>query len=67
MIVFGDGKTAVRGGFGMFNERLRQNNFNFGAGASFPNISNVYAINGNVSTINVAAITGQNPAVQAPK
>ncbi len=64
--VFGDGKMALRGGFGMFNERLRQNNFNFGAGSSFPNVSNVYAINGNVSTINVGAITGQNPAVQAP-
>ncbi len=64
--VFGDGKMAVRAGFGMFNERLRQNNFNFGAGSSFPNVSNVYAINGNVSNIDVEAITSQNPAVQAP-
>ena len=36
--VFGDGKMALRGGFGMFNERLRQNNFSFGAGAQWPNL-----------------------------
>ncbi len=35
--VFGDGKTALRGGFGVYVERLRQNNFNFGAGNNFPN------------------------------
>jgi len=32
----GDGKTALRGGAGVFYERLRQNNFNFGAGGVFP-------------------------------
>ena len=36
--VFGDGKTALRAGMGLFNERLRQNNFNFGAGAQWPNL-----------------------------
>jgi hypothetical protein len=35
--LFGDGKTALRGGFGQYVERLRQNNFNFGAGGQFPN------------------------------
>ncbi len=35
--VTGDGKTALRGGFGQYVERLRQNNFNFGAGSAFPN------------------------------
>ena len=32
----GDGKTSLRGGAGVFYERLRQNNFNFGAGGVFP-------------------------------
>jgi hypothetical protein len=32
----GDGKTALRGGAGIFFERLRQNNFNFGAGGQYP-------------------------------
>ncbi len=35
--VFGNGKMALRAGFGQYVERLRQNNFNFGAGAQFPN------------------------------
>ncbi|MDQ2774629.1 MAG: TonB-dependent receptor [Acidobacteriota bacterium] len=64
--VFGDGKMSVRAGFGMFNERLRQNNFNFGAGSSWPNQSTATAINGNVSNINVAAVTSGTPAIQPP-
>ena len=32
----GDGKTSLRGGAGVFYERLRQNNFNFGAGGRLP-------------------------------
>ena len=36
--VLGDGKMALRAGIGLFNERLRQNNFNFGAGAQWPNL-----------------------------
>jgi len=58
--LFGNGKTAVRGGFGMFNERLRQNNFNFGAGSNYPNQFSSTALNGNVSSFNVGA-TGQSP------
>jgi hypothetical protein len=64
--VFGDGKTALRAGFGMFNERLRQNNFNFGAGSSWPNQTNATATYGNVGSINVPAITGQNPPIPPP-
>src|ERR1039457_7029952 len=50
--VFGDGKMAVRGGMGLFSERLRQNNFNFGAGAQWPNLISGSVYNGNVKSIN---------------
>ncbi len=58
--LFGDGKTAVRAGFGMFNERLRQNNFNFGAGTNYPNQFSSTALYGNVSSFSLAS-TGQTP------
>ena len=58
--LFGDGKTAIRGGFGMFNERLRQNNFNFGAGTNYPNQFSSTALYGNVSSFSLAS-TGQTP------
>ncbi|HLH03218.1 MAG TPA: carboxypeptidase-like regulatory domain-containing protein [Bryobacteraceae bacterium] len=62
----GDGKTAVRAGLGLFNERLRQNNFNFGAGSSWPNQTTATALYGNTGNINVAAITGQNGPIPPP-
>src|SRR6185295_6694810 len=49
--LFGDGKMAVRGGFGQYIERLRQNNFNFGAGAQFPNGVGFGVLNTNVNNI----------------
>jgi hypothetical protein len=58
--LFGNGKTALRGGFAMFNERLRQNNFNFGAGSNYPNQFSSTALYGNVSSFDVGA-TGQAP------
>lgn len=58
--LFGDGKTAIRSGFGMFNERLRQNNFNFGAGTNYPNQFNSTALYGNVSDFSLTS-TGQSP------
>jgi len=64
--VFGDGKMALRGGFGMFHERLRQNNFSFGAGAEWPNLSSGTVVNGNVATIDPSVVTGQNAAIQPP-
>jgi hypothetical protein len=64
--VFGDGSTAVRGGFGVFNERLRQNNFSFGAGAAWPNLSSGSVYNGNVSSIDVSSVAGANAPIQPP-
>jgi hypothetical protein len=64
--VFGDGKMAVRGGFGMFHERLRQNNFSFGAGAEWPNLSSGTVVNGNVASIDPSVVTGQNAAIAPP-
>lgn len=64
--VFGDGKMAIRGGFGMFHERLRQNNFSFGAGGQWPNLSSGTVYNGNVATIDPSVVTGQNAAIQPP-
>ena len=64
--VFGDGKMAVRGGFGMFNERLRQNNFSFSAGSNWPNLYNGTVKNGNVSNVDLSGITGADAAVPPP-
>jgi hypothetical protein len=64
--IFGDGKMALRGGIGMFNERLRQNNFNFGAGAQFPNLSSASLVNGNVATINASSVQGAAAAIAPP-
>ena len=44
----------------MFNERLRQNNFNFGAGTNYPNQFSSTALYGNVSSFSLAS-TGQSP------
>jgi hypothetical protein len=62
----GDGKTALRAGFGMFNERLRQNNFNFGAGGQWPNLTNYTLYNGNINTINTSGEQGVNTLIAPP-
>lgn len=62
----GDGKTALRGGFGMFNERLRQNNFSFGAGAEWPNLYSGTVFNGNVSAINTSGLGSASSPIQPP-
>ena len=64
--VFGDGKMSIRTGFGMFNERLRQNNFNFGAGAQWPNLVSGNVYNGNVSSIDTSAVGNASAAIQPP-
>lgn len=64
--VFGNGSTAVRGGLGVFHERLRQNNFNFGAGGQWPNLSAGAVYNGNVASINPSLVAGANAPIQPP-
>ncbi len=62
----GDGKTALRTGFGMFNERLRQNNFNFGAGGQWPNLTNYTLYNGAINTITTSGEQGVNTLIAPP-
>ena len=64
--VFGDGKTAVRSGFGMFNERLRQNNFSFGAGAQWPNLYSGTVYEGNVNSIDTSNLGSASSPIQPP-
>jgi hypothetical protein len=63
--VFGDAKMALRAGFGIFHERLRQNNFNFGAGGSWPNLTSASQINGNVANIDLSVTQG-TPEIAPP-
>jgi hypothetical protein len=65
--VFGDGKMAVRGGFGQYIERLRQNNFNFGAGAQFPNGVGFGVFNTNINNITPGPTGGVVGATIAPQ
>ena len=62
----GDGKTALRAGLGMFNERLRQNNFNFGAGAEWPNLYSGSVYNSNVAAFSTAGLGSASSPIQPP-
>jgi hypothetical protein len=64
--VFGDGKTALRTGGAMFNERLRQNNFNFGAGGQFPNLYSGTVYNQNVASFSTAGVGTATSPIQPP-
>jgi hypothetical protein len=64
--VFGDGKTALRAGAAMFNERLRQNNFNFGAGGQFPNLYSGTVYNQNVSNFSTNGVGTATSPIQPP-
>ena len=64
--VFGDGKTALRMGAAMFNERMRQNNFNFGAGGQFPNLYSGTVYNQNVANFSTAGVGSATSPIQPP-
>jgi hypothetical protein len=55
--VTGDGKTAVRGGGGIFYERIRQNNVNFDGLGNPPLVYNPTVYAGNVDAISPALIS----------
>jgi hypothetical protein len=64
--MFGDGKTALRGGIAMFNERLRQNNFSFGAGGQFPNLYSGSVYNQNVANFSTNGVGTATSPIQPP-
>ncbi len=49
--VFGNGKTALRGGAGIFFERYQQNVFNFGGISNPPTVYTPTIYGGNIGNI----------------
>ena len=64
--VFGDGKMALRTGAAIFNERMRQNNFSFGAGANFPNLYSGSVYNQNVASFSTNGVGTATSPIQPP-
>ncbi|HEV2274863.1 MAG TPA: carboxypeptidase regulatory-like domain-containing protein [Acidobacteriaceae bacterium] len=58
--VFGNGKTALRGGMGIFFERYQQNVFNFGGLSNAPLVYTPTIYGGNIGTISPALVNGAN-------
>ena len=56
--VFGDGKTALRGGFGIFYERYQQNAFNFGSVSDPPTVYTPTIYGGNIGTLSSSLVSG---------
>jgi Carboxypeptidase regulatory-like domain/TonB-dependent Receptor Plug Domain len=56
--VFGDGKTALRGGAGIFYERYQQNVFNFGGISNPPLVYTPTIYGGNIANISPALVNG---------
>ncbi len=56
--VFGDGKTALRGGFGIFYERYEQNVFNFGGVSNPPTVYTPTIYGGNIANISPSLANG---------
>ena len=57
--VNGDGKTALRGGFGTFYERYQQNIFNFGAISNPPTVYTPTVYGGKIDSTSNAIVNGQ--------
>jgi hypothetical protein len=56
--VFGDGKTALRGGFGIFYERYEQNVFNFSSVSNPPTVYTPTIYGGNIGNLSSAVVNG---------
>ena len=56
--VFGNGTTALRGGFGVFYERYEQNVFNFGGVSNPPTVYTPTIYGGNIGTISSSLVNG---------
>jgi hypothetical protein len=56
--VFGDGKTALRGGVGVFFERQQQNVFNFGGISNPPTVYTPTVYGGNIANISPSLANG---------
>jgi hypothetical protein len=56
--VFGDGRTALRGGFGVFYERYQQNVFNFGGISNPPTVYTPTIYGGNIGSLSPSLVNG---------
>jgi hypothetical protein len=56
--VFGNGKTAFRGGFGIFYERYEQNVFNFSSVSNPPTVYTPTIYGGNIGDISSSLVNG---------
>src|SRR5262249_38659363 len=54
--LFGDGKTAIRGGAGIFHERIRQNVNSFDGLGNPPLVSQPFFYNGRIDSLSSAVV-----------